>query len=50
MADVLFEDAFLSQVYDAWHPRAVRDDYNFYLPYIMGAGGCSTQGAARAPC
>jgi SAM-dependent methyltransferase len=39
MADVLFEDAFLSQVYDAWHPRAVRDDYNFYLPYIMGAGG-----------
>lgn len=47
MADVLFEDAFLSQVYDAWHPRSVRHDYDFYLPYIMGASavldaGCGT--------
>lgn len=47
MADLLFEDAFLSQVYDAWHPRSVRHDYDFYLPYIMRASavldvGCGT--------
>jgi SAM-dependent methyltransferase len=47
MADALFEDAFLSQIYDAWHPRTVRDDYDFYLPYILGASavldaGCGT--------
>lgn len=47
MADRLFEDAFLAGVYDAWHPRSARTDYDFYLPHIMAADavldvGCGT--------
>jgi len=47
MADRLFTQPYLAGVYDAWHPRALRDDYDFYLPLIMGAGsvldvGCGT--------
>ena len=47
MVDVLFADNYLAGVYDRWHPRAVRDDYDFYLPLIMAAGsvldvGCGT--------
>lgn len=45
--DRLYDDTFLSAVYDAWHPRAVRDDYDFYLPHILKANavvdiGCGT--------
>src|SRR5580658_4975087 len=47
MVDRLFADAYLAAVYDVWHPRSVRDDYDFYLPRIMSAGavldvGCGT--------
>src|ERR1700760_2408686 len=47
MADRLFTDAYLATLYDLWHPRSVRDDYDFYLPRIMAAGsvldlGCGT--------
>lgn len=47
MADLLFEDAYLARVYDLWHPRSVRDDYDYYLPMIMAAEsvldvGCGT--------
>jgi len=47
MADRLFEDADLAALYDAWSPRGVRDDYDFYLPMVMAAGavldvGCGT--------
>jgi ubiquinone/menaquinone biosynthesis C-methylase UbiE len=47
MADLLFLDAYLAGVYDAWHPRGVRDDFDFYLPRIMAADavldvGCGT--------
>jgi SAM-dependent methyltransferase len=47
MADRLFEDADLAALYDAWSPREVRDDYDFYLPRVMAAGavldvGCGT--------
>lgn len=47
MADRLFDDAYLAALYDLWHPRSVRDDYDFYLPRIMAAGsvldaGCGT--------
>jgi SAM-dependent methyltransferase len=47
MADLLFEDAFLAGLYDVWHPRSARDDYDFYLPHIMRAEavldiGCGT--------
>jgi SAM-dependent methyltransferase len=47
MADPLFEDAYLAGVYDRWHPRDTRDDYDFYLPLILRAEavldvGCGT--------
>lgn len=47
MADPLFEDAYLAGVYDRWHPRDTRDDYDFYLPLILRADavldvGCGT--------
>jgi SAM-dependent methyltransferase len=47
MVDRLFADAYLAGVYDRWHPRSARDDYDFYLPRIMGAQavldvGCGT--------
>jgi SAM-dependent methyltransferase len=47
MPDRLFADAYLASLYDAWSPREVRDDYDFYLPRIMSAGavldvGCGT--------
>lgn len=47
MADQLFADAYLASIYDIWHPRSVRDDYDFYLPRIMAAdavldAGCGT--------
>lgn len=45
--DRFYDDALLSAVYDAWHPRSVRDDYDFYLPHILDASnvldvGCGT--------
>src|ERR1700728_4535460 len=47
MADRCFTDSFLAAVYDTWHPRDRRDDYDFYLPNIMSANaaldvGCGT--------
>ena len=47
MPDQLFADPYLAQVYDAWHPRSVRDDYDFYMPRILSATsvldvGCGT--------
>jgi SAM-dependent methyltransferase len=47
MVDRLFADAYLAGIYDAWHPRTVRDDYDFYLPRILAADavldvGCGT--------
>ncbi len=47
MVDQLFADAYLAGVYDLWHPRPLRDDYDFYLPYILAAEavldlGCGT--------
>ena len=47
MADKLFEDAELAALYDAWSPREVRNDYDFYLPQVMAASavldvGCGT--------
>lgn len=47
MADRLFADAYLARVYDHWHLRSERDDYDFHLPLIMGAeavldAGCGT--------
>lgn len=47
MADLLFTDAYLAQVYDLWHPRGVRDDFDFYMPLVMASGsvldaGCGT--------
>lgn len=47
MVDRLFADAYLAQIYDLWHPRSVRDDFDFYLPRIVAAEtvldiGCGT--------
>ena len=47
MVDSLFADPYLAGVYDLWHPRELRDDYDFYLPRIMAAEsvldlGCGT--------
>jgi len=47
MADLLFSDAYLASLYDGWSPRAVRDDFDFYLPRVMAAdavldAGCGT--------
>lgn len=45
--DRFYDDRLLSEIYDAWHPRAIRDDFEFYLPLIMQADavldiGCGT--------
>lgn len=45
--DLLFKDAFLASVYDAWYPPETRDYYAFYLNYAMSAQrvldiGCGT--------
>jgi SAM-dependent methyltransferase len=47
MADLLFTDTYLAEVYDLWHPRQVRDDFDFYQPMVMSAEavldvGCGT--------
>lgn len=47
MADDLFADHDLAALYDAMSPRAVRDDFDFYLPMAMRARavldvGCGT--------
>lgn len=47
MVDRFFSDAYLAAVYDCWHKRAVRDDFDFYLPRVMKARavldvGCGT--------
>jgi SAM-dependent methyltransferase len=47
MADLFFVDPYLVGVYDCWHAREVREDYDFYLPFILDAGaaldvGCGT--------
>ncbi len=46
-SDRFYDDLLLSEIYDAWHPRSTRDDFDFYLPIIMNAGsvldiGCGT--------
>jgi SAM-dependent methyltransferase len=46
-SDRFDDDLFLSEIYDAWHPGSIRDDFDFYLPMIMNAGsvpdiGCGT--------
>lgn len=47
MVDRLFADEYLARLYDCWHPRSARDDFDFYLPRIMAADalldiGCGT--------
>lgn len=47
MSEPFYADATLAAIYDAWHPRSVRDDFDFYLPMILGARavldiGCGT--------
>jgi SAM-dependent methyltransferase len=47
MVDLLFSDGYLAGVYDAWCPRRLRADFDFYLPRVMAAGavldaGCGT--------
>jgi SAM-dependent methyltransferase len=47
MVDQLFADAYLASLYDAWHPRETRVDYDLYLPRIMSSTavldvGCGT--------
>lgn len=47
MVDRLFADSYLAGIYDEWHPRHVRHDYDFYLPLILAADavldvGCGT--------
>ncbi|TIT96565.1 MAG: class I SAM-dependent methyltransferase [Mesorhizobium sp.] len=47
VSDRFYDDLFLSAIYDAWHPRMARDDFDFYIPIIMKAGsvldiGCGT--------
>ncbi|MFN3520810.1 MAG: class I SAM-dependent methyltransferase [Phenylobacterium sp.] len=47
MVDRLFSDAYLAGLYDVWHPREVRDDFDFYMPRVMAAKavldvGCGT--------
>ncbi|EJC75213.1 methylase involved in ubiquinone/menaquinone biosynthesis [Rhizobium leguminosarum bv. trifolii WSM2012] len=42
-----FRRPYLAAVYDAWHPRSVREDYDFYLSRILTADavldvGCGT--------
>lgn len=44
MVDRLFADSYLSGVYDAWHSRVERDDYDFYLPYVLAADSVSDVG------
>lgn len=45
--DLLFKNAFLASVYDAWYPSEEREDYAFYRPYALVAErvldiGCGT--------
>lgn len=45
--DPFYDDPILSAIYDGWHPRSFRGDYDFYLPYILNASdvldiGCVT--------
>jgi ubiquinone/menaquinone biosynthesis C-methylase UbiE len=47
MVDQLFADAYLASLYDVWHPRETRVDYDFYLLRIMSSTavldvGCGT--------
>lgn len=47
MIDRLFADTYLASLYDLWHPRKVRSDFDFYLPRVMAADavldlGCGT--------
>ena len=47
MVDLLFSDARLAALYDAWCPRPQRTDFDFYLPMVMAAEavldvGCGT--------
>ena len=47
MADRLFADTTLAALYDSFCPRERRDDFDFYMPMVMGAAavldvGCGT--------
>jgi len=47
MADRLFTEPVLAELYDRWAPAPQRDDFGFYLPLVMSAGsvldvGCGT--------
>src|ERR1700722_12696145 len=47
MVDLLFSDARLAALYDAWCPRPQRTDFDFYLPLVMAVEavldvGCGT--------
>ncbi len=47
MADHLFEEPKLAELYDLFSPSAARDDFGFYLPLLMSASsvldvGCGT--------
>lgn len=47
MPSSFYEHRRLASVYDAWHPRSIRDDYDFYLPHVMASHavldvGCGT--------
>jgi hypothetical protein len=37
MADHLFEEPRLAELYDLFSPSAARDDFGFYLPLLMSA-------------
>lgn len=45
--ELQFADETLASLYDTFHPLTPRDDFNFYLPLVMGAAsvldiGCGT--------
>jgi SAM-dependent methyltransferase len=47
MADRLFTEPVLAELYDRWAPAPQRGDFGFYLPLVMSAGsvldvGCGT--------
>jgi SAM-dependent methyltransferase len=47
MVDQIYSDADLAALYDAWWPRALSKDFDFYLPLVMSAEavldvGCGT--------